>query len=75
MMDTYVRRIMASGRKPTRDDLIAAIHEVIATLQQPENAKARQNFISHIPIAMLECIASGGGESFRYHVRPHVNEK
>ena len=63
-MDPYV------GIVPTRADLIAAIREVIVKMKTPENAQNRRNIISHVPIAMLECIAVRSGESLKYHVRP-----
>jgi hypothetical protein len=53
----------SSGYAPTKDNLIAAIHGLCVEMTAPESAKKRQNIISHVSIAMLECIASGGGES------------
>ena len=74
-MDRLVKAKMCGHSMTTRADLITAIKEVIQVMSSPAMAQKRRNFISHVPIAMLECIAARGAEPFKYHVRPHVNEK
>jgi hypothetical protein len=73
-MDRFVKIEMCSHNNPTRADLINSINNAIDYMQQRENVYKRRHFIMHAPIAMLECIAAGGGEPYKYHVRPHVNE-
>ena len=47
---------MGAHINPTREHLIAAINATADELQSPEMSKTRQNFIMHVPIAMLECM-------------------
>ena len=69
LMDKKIKAAMCTHTNPTRADLIAAINATADELQSPTMSNMRKNFISHVPIAMLECIAVGGGEPYKYHVR------
>jgi hypothetical protein len=65
---------MCGTQNPSLHTLIEAVKNVINDMRSKQMVQKRRNIISHVPIAMLECIAARGADPYKYHARPHKTE-